>query len=679
MINKSKLVPISPKLVYFTLVRLPYMQGRFNYGLAIVLYVLLTTFSMSQTANGGRPEGATAGFGKPREWTDSTGKFKIQGALSLADPKEVQIKTNQGRELKIELNKLSESDQAFVKSFLEVEAAMGGGPSPENPFREIGDQTSNSVPDPVALDTKAVDTSIPVRQVQDRATRPIPLSFEKTYWDGTPPVALEILEVPDLNIRNEIQKNFFAGWYVQTAGRNPVAVLNVEHQGRDGNYSQYSVVSLESGEGSPPTKFEDAYQLKALSPNGAQLAAVRVVGFGKGNDLIMMQVTRDGVHPVFEFKAGGGSWDELQSVQFLPNNRLLTVSQKHNVTIWDLNDEKAVRPVSRGNLGGPAPIAVSDGTDRIAIAGRSAVAVLDTLSMKQVGCIHCEKEVLAMDFSHEGSSLAVQVPFELQIYSLQDGKLVKTIPIANERAAAIRCLGAYVLVDGLLFDVEAGTPLWNYEFPQHYSLLGNLLVATFPGEKGTQISTVHLPHPDARSAMRDLSNAQLYAVIPGTPVKLTVEIQGGDKTLESGVREALEANIQKAGWSLSNSANIQISASLNRGEQKQEDYYTTQGRFGIPPPMFRNPTGPKETVTYTPWTHKVEISQGSESLYSNSLHVGSPDNFSLKDGETTQAAVTRLTQPRVDYFRNLTLPPYLWKPEYRHGFGKSKITPDGLR
>ena len=98
------------------------------------------------------PEGALAGFAIPREWSDTSGKFKVQAKLKFATLAEIQLLKDDGKTIKVPFEKLSAADQAFVQSFLKAEEALrqaGGIPKEkmkqeaDNPF--AGGDTNDSL------------------------------------------------------------------------------------------------------------------------------------------------------------------------------------------------------------------------------------------------------------------------------------------------------------------------------------------------------------------------------------------------------------------------------------------------------------------------------------------------------------------------------------------------------
>lgn len=115
----------------------------------------------------------------------------------------------------------------------------------------------------------------------------------------------------------------------------------------------------------------------------------------------------------------------------------------------------------------------------------------------------------------------------------------------------------------------------------------------------------------------------------------------------------------------------------------EAEYYTRRGfgpgPFFAPPGFGPRPSGPSDKVRYRPWTHTLTIRVGGDDVFTSQYVRAAPQNLQTKDGESTQAAVSRVCQPSPDYFKNLAIPPHLLKKEFRDGLGKSKITRNGIQ
>jgi hypothetical protein len=687
--------------------------------------LVLCSILSSSLVLAGKPEGSLKSFAKKRSWSDPTGRFKIDGQLEEANATSIKVRSTDGKLIDIETNKLSESDQSFIASFLEAEAQMNPSASesasdPNNPFQPL--DSTGSAPamkngssessvagsdnpfqpvgakpatdgsafvevgtidnaDPKSAfnaptDMPASYFNIPTRPILRTATRPIPLAFEKSFWRSKPPYALNV-DMEDLSIATDIPKEFFAKCEIMAAGKSPVTLLNIYREGiatDETQSSSFNLISMKTGDASPTNELRFAVKLVALSPDGKRALGVAVDGPGKYNLLIVMNVDANGIKPDFQFVAGGGERDELRWASFLPNNRIVSCTRSYTVTIWNLSNPNGVTIHSRGNLGSDLPVIRSPGNDQVAIINKEAIAILDGGTLKQTGCIVCDVPILNACFATDGATLYLQMPHELAAYSTTDGSLIKKIPVLQPNLANIRAHGKYVLLDDVLIDLDLGIPIWTYKNAATSLLHGNTLIAAHPTDKGTTITSTRIPHDQATILAEQFKGGDLYSIVPGTRVNVQAVSNGGIS--KEDIEKALVARVRKIGWEYNSKSNIVVVGSIEQGATQIEEYETRDFRFGGNP--FR-PSGPIERVSTTSWTHKVEIKRGDEVLYSTISFIGSPYSFFLQAGESAQSGVNRHMQPNADYFKQVNLPPYLWKPEYQKGFGVSKIEAHGLQ
>ncbi|MFO0942909.1 MAG: hypothetical protein U0930_19400 [Pirellulales bacterium] len=265
---------------------------------------------------------------------------------------------------------------------------------------------------------------------------------------------------------------------------------------------------------------------------------------------------------------------------------------------------------------------------------------------------------------------------------MEDGKEIKRVAVSEHDAGAqLIWLGKFLMVGSVVYDVDRSLPVWTYDNKANArASVGMHLVSAFGGDNGTNISVNRIPHDEAIQAAAAINPESIYAIRPGDSVSVVYNFGPTPSDAQAAIRKTIEEKIQKQGWTLSNSAENTITISLEQGKQESQDYYTREG-IGpfLPPPGFGRPaSGPLETVTYTPWTHKITIQAGSTQVYQAVNVRGAPDNFRVKEGESTQAYVTRWCQPTAGYFEHLPIPPHLLKPEYQGGLGKSTISDKGL-
>ena len=648
----------------------------------------------------GEPTGPLIGFASKRTWVDTTGKHQIEGSMKSADAKAIQILKTDGKIVTVPLEKMSEKDKAFVEGFLAAEKALmkSGGDQGDNPFAGgvAADPSDLKMPKSPDRSPKGSSSSgdlssaskgtLEKRNAITNGFKPFPITPSKAFWSVKPPLPFPDVTFEETVINTELPKPFFAGMSLVAAGKLGTVVASSYQQGNRGRdsqeFSKFVVINISTAEASAPIEFAQPWKIMTVSSDGKRIAAVRVEGFDKGNDVAIFSVTDGQLVPEFEFTAGGGAWDELHWAAFLPKNRLATISQKHNITFWDLANPSGPKALLRSSTGGSLSAELTAAGELIAMPMGKLIAVVDTNDGKLVGTINRDQPANDIAFSPDATMLAAFHPFTVTLYGLADGKEIRTIAVSDGNPGAnIRWLGKHLMVGSILYDVERGVPLWTYENGSNaQASLGNYLISGFGGEKGSPVVVNRIPHDEALRSAKEIDPQTAYAIKPGTPISVQYDFGPTPQNYQAEIQKAVEEKIKTIGWKLEDSASIVIKIKMEQGKQQEAEYYTRHGPpFFAPPGFGPRPSGPSEKVSYQSWTHTLTIAASDKQLFHSSFVRGAPDNLQTKDGESTQAAVTRICQPTPSYFSGLSLPPYLLKPEFQGGLGKSKVSGEGLR
>jgi len=669
------------------------MTGLFRFTFVCLLVCLCLRI------DAGEPKGPLIGFAIKRSWSDKTGKFKIEGSLKSADVKTVQILKSDSKVIDVPVDKLSESDHAFVQGFLAAEKALSGAlPNPdeedENPFKGGVPSNSPSTDRPRRSPPTEPDRSesgeepsepgvIPKRKAGINGFKPLSIVPAREFWSVSPPRAFPEVTFEDAVIQTTLKKPFFAGLQVMGAGKLGTIVLNSYQEGKHREaFGRFVVASATTAESSSVVEFPDPWRLLAMSSDGARFAAVRVEGFDKGNDVAIFRIKDGKIIPEFQFTAGGGSWDELHWAAFLPNNRFATISQKHDLTLWDMENKIGPKAIKRGSTGTATKASITPAGELMAFAAGNAVAVMDTTEGKLVGCIKREEPVYCVAFSPKADMIATLGPFKITLFGMNDGKEIRTVPITDSNPGAeLTWLGKHLLVGNVLYDVERGVPLWTYETQAPKCVLGDFLLAGFGGDNSSSVGLFRIPHENALRVAQEIDPATSYALKPGDSISTEYDFGATPPGLQEKIREAVTAKIKAVGWTLNDSSQNILTIKLAQGKSEEAEYFEQRG-FG---PVFRpfgfggQPSGPSEKVTYTPWTHTMTLKSQGKQVFSNVYTIGAPHNLRDEKGVTTQSQVDSHCKPSPGYFTNAAIPPYMLKAEYQGGLGKSRIDASGLK
>lgn len=639
------------------------------------------------------PKGPLSGFAVPRQWSDKSGKFKIQARLKFANRDEIQLLKDDDKVVKVPFEKLSEPDQAFVDSFLKAEEALrkSGGLSEgsmdeeeENPFAG-GKPSGKSSRSPLgASSSGSTSGALEKRAVNAKGLKPLTITPTKSFWSVPELRAFPEVAFEDQVHATPIAKPFFASMRAMAGGKSGNLVLNSYQQGRspEENYSRFVVIQAASGDASDVLELPEPWKLMALSPDGSRAAAVRIEGFDKGNDVAIFKVSAQGLEPEFQFTAGGGSWDELHFVAFAPNQTLVTISQKSNLTFWDLTGTPGPKALKRGSTGGSMSALMSPAGEVMAMIMGNTLAMIDTATGKLVGCIRRDLPIAKIAISSDGQSLAIFHAFSIAIYSTKDGQEKKNFAVSEGNTQAdVVWVGRHLMVGAIAYDVERGVPVWTYEGnPSARATLGSYLISAFGGDKESTATVFRIPHEEAIRASSSVDPSKIYSIVPGDSVSVQYELNGVAPDQRQAIQQAVESKINELGWRVSPNSSNQMVVKVEQGKQAEAEYYTHNG-FG-PVPIFAPPgfgSGPPIKVQYVPWNHTISIQSNGRQVFTAQYQRGAPNNLETKDGESTQQAVTRFCQPNADYFKNASIPPHMLKAEYQGGMGKSTMDAQGMR
>ena len=664
-----------------------------------------TVFSTLHDDNlvAGEPSGALKSFAKDRTWADVTGKHKIQGSLKFADEIEVQIAQTNGKIAKIKLSALSAADRKFVQTFLQQESETTQS---DNPFLESDDSEETEMGNAGSVtkldfnaasseDEKSSDSARSTSDSLDPPRRKPILqnvkrfsgNFDKPFWSVKPIKGFPDISLDEFGIETSLTQPTFASSEMISGGTFGVSVLGIHREKRfdDPAFSRFITVFGKDGTVSEVSELNSPWRLKAMSPDGTKVAMVRVEGFGKGNDVGIFKVTRNGLVPEFQFLAGGGSFDEIHFVGFGTGNRLVTISQKNNVGVWDLANEKGPKALYVGNSGGALHAEMSPARELMALPAGNGVAIIDLGAAKLSGLIQRSNKPSQLSFSPNGKMLAVFEPFSVSIYNMENGELIRDVPVSESNGEALlKWLGSYLMVGDVVYDVQRVIPIWTYDSGQAVkSAVGSYLYTAFPSDKGTTVSLSKLPHESAIAAAASVDPKNIYAIRPGDEVSVEYNLRTTPSDKQAEIKKNVEEKIRKLGWKLVPTSTLRVVVEMEESKPQTAEFYTVERRGGGPmfPPAFfgQQPSGPKETVNYVTWTHKLTIYSGDKKDFEVTHVQGVPSSLSTNEGESTQAAVSRVCQPQPSYFQYMAIAPNLLKLEYQGGLGKSTITPDGLR
>lgn len=632
-------------------------------------------------ASAGKPTGTLAAFAQNRSWSDKTGSFQLDASLVEADKTTVKLRRSDGRIVSVPVEKLSDADGAFISTFLTAESAVGGSGAPENPFEaglmEPASPSSGGAASPSSGGGASLAADIPMRKFSGGGKNPEPINFDPMPWKAGAVKSMAIEPQQNRTVSLPMEKEFFAKLQLVVAGSTPMAYVGIYRQSRkeEENYSRFGRILLKDRKPIPLGESKSPWKIMAVSKDGRKLAMVRVVGFDKGNDLAIFNVTGEGLLADYQFTAGEGSFGELHWVGFLPNNRLATISQKHTLTIWNLDGPRIIKQFKCQKLTAD----IGGNGELLALPADNLVLFLSGSNYQKVGTIEVDGSgTPSIAFSPDGQRFAAFTPYSLSIYSLASGQLEKTIAVSHDRAgASIQWLGNHVLVGRrLMVDIERGMAVWTYEMADNSYAWGGQLYSVIVDRSGSNFVSAKLPHPAVESALKGADSSALYAVESGSSFSIDAQLSGLTPAEQTEIKNGVAKKLAAFGWRLSSGASTQVALKLSRGKSVSREYAKSNSPFPVP---FGFTSGPTTKVSFQPWIHTITINAGGKEVFKLARTIGAAHGLSLKEGESIQQAVLRTVKPSAKFFTDAVIPAKVIKPEFREGFGKSKITAQGIK
>ena len=98
------------------------------------------------------------------------------------------------------------------------------------------------------------------------------------------------------------------------------------------------------------------------------------------------------------------------------------------------------------------------------------------------------------------------------------------------------------------------------------------VVMTTKNPQPSLLSSLPVPHPPVASATKDLEKQsdKMYALAPGS--KVSIKVESVDGVDETEIESALKVAIEKAGWQVDKSSDVQLIAEISRGNKQKLNF-----------------------------------------------------------------------------------------------------------
>lgn len=466
--------------------------------------------------------------------------------------------------------------------------------------------------------------------------------------------------------------------------------------------SQLVKISVATGSAGPTVRVPAGWAVKAVSADGSRVALMVREGGG-------VETKNNSIARVFSIGGGGGpaaltKVAEIQpfaepkkdaqspvmeidrpyisSIEFVDDDHVLFRSNKLDVVLVDVPHNKAVWSAKAWGLDS---LAVSPGGRQVVLPSeRGKMCLVDTMTGNVLGVFDNAEGTRwgYFRFSDDGRFVAAYYFGSLRIWDVATGRIVTTV-FVHHSSERLDWLGNdYTLLDGSrLIDLKKSLVLWRYADDQHaappgfavggryWYLFGEMKGGPGGGMKETLVP-VTLPDPQVVQTVAAMKPEDLYAVSPGTKVKVSVNVGGADAAkLTASLSDAL----RKAGLVPAEDGQVRLEASSSAGESRTVHFRP----FGAP---LRG--GQDQTATTTTTKLRVAmIGPDGRSLWERGTTTGGfwGGMITLKEGQSVQQAMEAQSKPDVEsFFKGVTVPSYLAKAVDGMGVGTSSLGAKGV-
>jgi hypothetical protein len=620
-----------------------------------------------------RYEWESGAIARGRIWSDTTGSFRQKAALvSINEDDSVTIRKPDLTELKIPLKSLSAGDQKYVRTIKKEagpKAVAGPQPAPLEEFEgalgsfsvsfsgNASDQTALSLdPTPAYLKLKQGGTGFATEDFFDKLGAVLPLGGPDSWVlaaieNGTPGGALpsRILWVSLAKQKVEGRQLLPPGEVIldyHPPTRRLLTFNTVEAEGA----GSWGKATLSLWEASPTDKDQPA-------------------------------------KPIVRWNADPGEhrWHDPWA-RIIDGNVVVQRMTKQEYVGWDTSAKKAIYKIPQESFFAPAAV-LSGGRKFLFLPEDKGVRTFEAATGKAVSNFPAKNGASGVALSEDGQRLAVLEDYELAVWDVtnpQSGPeryqaqaigtpfTADLAWIGNERIMADK--GAFGQV---LFSLKSKIALWNYHF-DHSAVredAGRRLREVIDGhlvyaasirdgrQSGLAVGAVKLPGPKVDEIEAATDPESLLIMKAGSEVKL--DIRTG--TNDAKVRAALEAEVNKNGWVLSDSASAVLIAEMKQGESQTVTYSSTG--FG---------GGGQQSATITPFISSLQLKIGDTIAWSSGTSTGAPPFVRLEQGQSLQGEVSKWQKPDPDFYGRVDIPDRIMDPKKKDGLGTTDVTTRGL-
>jgi FKBP-type peptidyl-prolyl cis-trans isomerase 2 len=604
------------------------------------------------------------GEGPWREWSDSSGGFKIIARYMGRDETHVTILKEDQSELRVPIDKLSAPLRKLLKDTPVItrrpaRVVLAGA-------ELIGDASDGR-------------TRASSRTPSSASSAPDLASASLTM---NAPVSQQTLRLPQGGTAIPIGPEYTADLIIPGGGSEGwvLASDKADWPNKD-LLTHLHWASLANKRASPGPTFHPDQRLVAYSPGQQRLVMSSVQGtWSEPSQLSTYRLAPGQASArsemTFDIPKDKHSYNrEPVRVELIGENTML-FGFGGKVSLWDLDARRVLYEVS--NLQSHTFQLSIDHQYFSALSGRSTISVyrVDTGEPVAQGNWQGYGATTAC-FSRDGKSLMAANSSGIYRWDLSGNNPVATLPIGGLRVSDKTPLadlgGGWIVAGAQIYSTGLGLIVWRYDGGNspvrvsinHQQMLGRqMLVAATAGDsrgKSLLVGVATVPHQDAIELMKKVDPDSVRMLVRGSRVKIDTSV---DSRIVAGLRRAAQQN----GWVEDPSSEAILTGSAKQGESQTLTYRKIS---------FGSGGSGEETHTVSPWIQSAKVLYRDKTAWVTAMG-GVPYSMHLREGESLGGELSKSSSPNYALFENLKIPDEIIYPKFQQGLGSTLLTPNGF-